>query len=139
MYMVGQNEFVMIGTIQGNPRLGFFESLRPFNGSTFKGGFLEGTLTPATDSVPEFSGALSLDGASKVSGKEDQSASSGNSLGQAVMGTYAFTDSGLGSGNLTLTLPASLTGDFFAVSPSKLVAVTTTQGDSNPVIIVIGN
>jgi hypothetical protein len=45
----------------------------------------------------------------------------------------------LGSGTVTFTEPANLTGHFFAISPTKLVVVATPQGDPYPVTVVVGN
>ena len=44
-----------------------------------------------------------------------------------------------GSGTVTLTSPAAFTGAFYFVSPTKMVEITTTTGDANPVLIIIGN
>jgi hypothetical protein len=94
---------------------------------------------PATDTVLDVSGSLSLDGVSVVTGTEDVSTIAGNNSAQTLKGSYGMTDSTLGSGTVTFTEPANLTGDFFEISPTKLVVVTTTHGDPNPVIIVVGN
>lgn len=141
LYLTGQNSGVMVGTLQGDPTFAVFEpqSGGPFNASVLKGTFLEGTLAPAVDTAPDLSGSLSLDGVSAISGTEDVSSTSGNNSAQAVKGTYSITNSGQGSGTIALSNPLNLTGNFLAVSPAKLLIVTTTQGDSNPVLIVVGD
>ena len=99
-------------------------------------------LTPKTAqtiTVLDVSGSLSLDGVSVVTGTEDVRTIAGNNSAQTMKGSYGITDSMLGSGTVAFTEPANLTGDFFAISPTKLVVVTTTQGDPNPVIIVVRN
>jgi len=40
---------------------------------------------------------------------------------------------------VALTAPAPLTGSFFIVSPTQFIMVTTTAGDTNPVLLVFGN
>jgi hypothetical protein len=44
-----------------------------------------------------------------------------------------------GTGTIALTAPAALNGTFFIVSPTQFVLVTTTSGDVNPVLMVIGD
>ncbi|HEX5424063.1 MAG TPA: putative Ig domain-containing protein [Candidatus Acidoferrales bacterium] len=141
LYLIGQNSGVMVGTLQGDPTFAVFQpqSGGPFNASVLKGTFLGGTLSPSVDTVLDLSGSLSLDGVSAISGTEDDSTSSGSNSAQAVQGTYSITNSGSGSGTVVLTKPSDITGNFLAVSPTKVFVVTTTQGDSNPVVIVLGN
>ncbi|MGH9688031.1 MAG: hypothetical protein ACRD5K_13165 [Candidatus Acidiferrales bacterium] len=141
LYLTGQNSAVMVGTLRNDPTFAVFEpqSGGPFNASVLKGTFLEGTLTPTVDAVPDLSGSLSLDGVSAISGTEDVSSTSSNISAQAAKGTFMITNSGQGSGTIVLSTPLNLTGNFLAVSTTKLLIVTTTQGDSNPVLIVVGN
>ena len=94
------------------------------------------TLMPATDTALDTPGPLSLDGASVVTGTE---ITSGNNSAQTVNGGYGIAEFTLGCGTVTFREPANLTGDFFAISPTKLVVVATTQDDPNPVIVVVGN
>ncbi|HJT69638.1 MAG TPA: hypothetical protein VJ731_05535 [Terriglobales bacterium] len=143
LYLTGQNSAIMVGTLRNDPTFSVFQpqSGGPFNASVFKGTLLEGTLRPAVGAVLDVSGTVSLDGLSTVSGTEDESASSssGNNSAQSIKGTYSITNSSLGSGTITLTEPLNITGNFLAVSATKLLVVTTTQGDSGPVVISIGN
>jgi hypothetical protein len=141
LYLTSQNSGVMVGTLQGDPTFAVFEpqSGSPFNASVFKSTFLGGTLAPTTDAVPDLSGSLALDGVSAISGTEDVSATSGNAPAQPVAGSYSITNSTQGSGTITFSTPTTVTGNFLAVSPTKLLIVTTTQGDSVPVLVVIGN
>jgi len=142
-YMINQNEAFCVGAVIDNPFFGVFEpqSSGPFSAATIKGTFVDGTLAPAGSLVPDFSGFLSFDGTSGVSGTEDQSAATGVS----VTGTYALTSTGAtdGSGTVSLkvgtTTSANFTGNFYIVSPTKIVLVSTASGDANPVIVVIGH
>ena len=97
--------------------------------------FVEGTSAPAVSSDSDISGFLTLSDTAGVTGTQDVSTATVNST-QSVMGTYALTNTGLtdGSGVMTLTSPA-FTGDFFIITPSKIVMITTTPGDVNPVLI----
>jgi hypothetical protein len=40
---------------------------------------------------------------------------------------------------MTLSTPTDFTGYFFIVSPTKVVMITTTPADTNPVLIIIGH
>ena len=140
-YLIDQNEAFCVGEINNNPLFGIFEpqSAGPFRASTIKGTFVEGTSQFTTTAVPDFSGVIALDGNSSVTGTQDTSTASANRSGQTVTGTYTNVDPGSGLGTLTLTLPTSMTGSFFIVSPTKFVLISTTPGDSNPVLTVLGN
>jgi hypothetical protein len=142
-YMISQNEAFCVGEVNGDPLVGIFEPQvsGPFSASTIKGALVEGTLPPNGSSVPDFSGFLSFDGTSSVTGTEDTSAAAGLS----VSGTYALTSTGStdGSGTVSLKIgavtPANFTGAFYIVSPTEIVMVSTTSSDANPVAIVIGH
>jgi hypothetical protein len=149
-YIVGLNEAFCIGeTISNNgvpnPFFGLFEpqSGGPFTGSKINGAFVLGTSSPATSPVRDLSGAIALANTTltsgTVTGTQDQSASGGNTPAQAVTGTYAGLSSTVGSGLLTLTAPTAFTGDFLVVSPAKIITMSTTAGDVNPVLIFLGN
>ena len=43
-----------------------------------------------------------------------------------------------GSGTVTLTSPAPFTGAYYMVTPLKMVMITTTTGDRNPVLVIVG-
>jgi hypothetical protein len=137
---------VMVGALTNNPTFGYFElqsmgTGTSFSAATVKGTLVQGTSVPTTSAVPDLSGVITLDGVSKVSGTQDQSTSSANTAGQTVTGTYALTSTGStdGSGTYTLTSPAAFDGAFFIVSPTKIVMISTTPGNSNPVLIILGN
>jgi hypothetical protein len=85
------------------------------------------------------SGVLVLDGIQTISGTQDQSTASANTAAQSVGGTYAITSTAAGIGGLTLTTPSALTGTLFIASPNEFVIVTTTAGDTDPVLIFAGN
>jgi hypothetical protein len=149
-YVVNQTEpniqAIMVSTIQNNPMFGYFEPQSMGTGATFTpetiaGTFQEGTSQPTTNAVQDFSGVITLDGTSVVSGTEDQSTSSGNILAENVSGSYSNIDPIVGSGTFTLTSPATFTGAFLIVSPTKIIMITTTSSplDVDPVLIVLGN
>ena len=61
-----------------------------------------------------------------------------------MSGTYVLTTTGAtdGSGTLSLTQsppPPAFNGAFFIVSPTKTVMITTTAGDTNPVLTIVGD
>jgi hypothetical protein len=58
-----------------------------------------------------------------------------------VTGTYVLSATGAtdGSGTVTLTSPRAFTGAFYMVSPTKVMMITTTTGDTNPVLVIIGH
>jgi Putative Ig domain len=138
-YTIAGNQAYCIGAVEGNPFFGLFESQSPssFSAASIQGSFIEGTLPPAISGVPNLVGVLTFDGVSSVSGTEDLSASSG----VTVSGTYQLTSTGAtdGSGTMTLTSPAAFNGSFYIVSPSEVMMVSTTPGDTTPVVIVIGH
>jgi Putative Ig domain len=141
LYLTSQNSAVMVGTLQNDPTFGIFQSQSgaPFSAQVFKGAFLEGTLTPAVASVDDLSGSVMLDGLSSIDGAEDVSTSTASNSASAVQGSYSVTNPTLGSGTVAFTAPFKASGNFFSISPTGLLLVTTTQGDSNPVIVEIGH
>jgi hypothetical protein len=149
-YIVAQNEAFCIGEAISsngvpNPFFGLFEpqSAGPFTASQMNGAFVLGTSSPATALVRDLSGAMTLANTTAtsgtVTGTQDQSASGGNTSAQTVTGTYAGLSSTAGSGLLTLTAPTAFTGDFLVVSPTKIIMMSTTAGDVDPVLIFLGN
>jgi len=139
--MINQNQAFAIGEINDNPFFGMFgpQSTGPFSASTIKGTFIEGTSIPATSALRDVSGTLVLDGIQAISGTQDQSTSSANSAAQPVTGAYTIASTSAGIGTIALTAPSTLTGAFFIVSPTQFVMVTTTAGDVDPVLIIVGN
>ncbi len=140
-YMINQNQAFAIGEINNNPFFGMLgpQSTGPFNASTIRGTFIEGTSIPPTSAERDISGVLTLDGIQAISGTQDQSTAAANSAAQQVTGTYAILNASTGTGTTALTAPAALNGTFFIVSPTQFVLVTTTSGDVNPVLMVIGD
>lgn len=144
-YIIGQNEAFCIGEILNDPFFGIFEpqSAGPFTASALNGNFVMGTSTPATSPVRDLSGTVTLANTSTtagtVNGTQDLSASGGNASAQTVTGTYSGLSSTTGAGAVSLTAPATFSGDFLVVSPTKIVVLTTTTGDTNPVLLFLGN
>jgi hypothetical protein len=150
-YIISSNEALCIGQINGNPFFGLFEpqSGTPFNASALNGSLIEGTSAPSTSAVQDFSGVVTLANTNSTSGgitgTQDTSTSSANTAGQTVTGTYTGLVAATGAGTTSLTAPATFDGSFFMVAPTvamvsttKIVMVTTTPGDKNPVVIVLG-
>jgi hypothetical protein len=139
LYLVSSSEAFCVGTLNGGPISGHFEgqSGSPFTAQVMANTFVEGTSAPAVSSDRDISGFLTLSDTAGVTGTQDVSTVTGNST-QNVVGTYTLTNTGLtdGSGVMTLTSPV-FTGDFFIITPSKIVMITTTPGDVNPVLIFI--
>jgi hypothetical protein len=150
-YIISQNEAFAIGESLSSstpaPFFGIFEpqSPSPLNvtASDLNSTFVLGTSVPATSAATHISGSVTLANTSStagtIAGTQDQSASGGNSSAQVVTGTYAGLSSTIGNGTLTLAAPAVFTGDFLVVSPAKILVLSTTPSDANPVIMFLGN
>jgi len=144
-YMVNDNMGFCIGDTLNDPFFGIIEpqSTGPFTASALNGNFVLGTSFPATAPVRDLSGAVTLANSSStagsISGTEDISASNGNTAAATVTGTYSGLNSSTGAGVTSLTAPTNFSGQFFVVSPTKIVVLSTTGGDTNPVVIFLGN
>ena len=149
-YVINANEAFCLLENTSAPVLGILEpqSTGPFSSSTIAGTLIEGTSAPAQTALQNYSGvvAFTSTGATTgtVAGTEDLSTTGANSPGLAVSGTYALTATGQtdGSGTLSLTQPPpppAFNGAFFIVSPTKAVMITTTAGDTNPVLTILGD
>ena len=149
-YVINANEALCILDNLNAAVLGILEpqSTVPFSSSTIAGTLIEGTSAPAQTALQNYSGvvAFTSTGATTgtVAGTEDLSTTGANSPGLAVSGNYALTSTGAtdGSGTLSLTQappPPAFNGAFFIVSPTKAVMITTTAGDTNPVLTILGD
>jgi hypothetical protein len=142
LYLVSSSEAFFVGTLNGGPTFGHFEaqSGSPYTAQLMANTFVEGTSAPAASGDIDLSGFLTLSDTFGVTGTQDVSTATTNTSAQTVTGTYALTNTGAtdGSGTMTFTSPV-FTGDFFIVTPSKIVMITTTAGDVNPVLIIIGH
>jgi len=142
-YVVGTNEAFCIGELIGQPFFGLLQpqSGSPFTASALNGNLVLGTGAPATAAVSDISGIVTLANTSttagNITGSESISASGGNSTG-AVTGTYSGLNSSTGAGTISLTAPSTLSGQFLVVSPTKIVVLTTTAGDTDPKLIFLG-
>jgi len=148
LYLIDSQDAFVVGQLEGAPIFGEFDaqSLPPFTTQFIvqNTSLVEGTSAPAVAADRDFSGFLTFDGSvtpATVGGMQDESTSSANTPTETVTGTYALSPSGAtdGSGTLTLTSPAAFTGAYYFVSPTKLVFVTTTAGDANPVLVLVGH
>jgi hypothetical protein len=150
-YVINQNEAFAIGESLSSstpvPFFGIFEPQSPsplnLNASDLNSTFVLGTSAPATSPVTNISGSVTLANTSStagtITGTQDQGASGGNSSAQTVTGTYAGLSATTGNGTLALTAPAAFTGDFLVVSPTKILVLSTTPSDANPVLLFLGN
>jgi large repetitive protein len=152
-YVINSNEALCLLENVNTPVLGILEpqsmgSAASFSASTIAATLILGTSAPATAAVQNFSGVTTLTStntsAGTVTGTEDLSTTGGNSLGLTISGTYGLTATGPtdGSGILSLTQappPPVFNGAFFIVSPTKAVMITTTAGDTNPVLVILGD
>ena len=142
-YLINTNQAFCVSIVQNAPTFGYFapQSAGPFTAETIKStSLIDGTSAPAVSADRDLSGFLSFDGISVVGGTQDQSTASQNST-VAETGSYVLTATGGtdGSGTMTLSTPTGFTGYFFIVSPTKVVMITTTPADTNPVLIIIGH
>ena len=142
-YLINTNQAFCVSIVQNAPTFGYFapQSAGPFTAETIKStSLIDGTSAPAVSADRDLSGFLSFDGISLVGGTQDQSTASENST-VAETGSYVLTGTGGtdGSGTMTLSTPTGFTGYFFIVSPTKVVMITTTPADTNPVLIIIGH
>lgn len=144
-YVVNQNTAYCIGSqlnssSQVYPLFGVVQpqSAGPFNASTIASIFIEGTAAPATAAVPNTAGlvifANPVGANGQFAGLEDQSTSQANTPAVSLAGSYSVSDATAGTGTLTLTQPSAATKAFLVVSPNEVLMITTTTGDTNPVI-----
>ena len=143
LYLINTDRAFCVSIVQNAPTFGYFapQSAGPFTAETIKStSLVDGTSAPAVSADRDLSGFLSFDGVSLVGGTQDQSTTSANTSA-ASTGTYLLTNTGStdGSGTMTLSTPTGFTGYFFIVSPTKVVMITTTPGDVDPVLIIIGH
>jgi hypothetical protein len=146
-YVIGPNEAFSILENTAAPVVGIFEpqSTGGFTTSTIAGNFTAGTAAPNTPATTDFSGAATIASASattdSIAAVEDISTSGGNTGAQAVTGTNTLSGTGAtdGTGTVSLNLPPGFTGTSIVVSSTKIVLISTTAGDVNPVLIVLGN
>jgi hypothetical protein len=94
---------------------------------------------PPSTAAGDVSGFFTLDGAGNISGTQDVSTTSGNTAPQAVAGTYNVLDIADGTGTVALTSPATFGGVYVIVSPTKFVMLSVTNGDTNPVVTIVGH
>jgi hypothetical protein len=151
LYLIDAQDAFVVGQLNGAPIFGEVDaqSPEPVGGFTTQfitqnSSLVEGTAVPAAAATRDLSGFLTFDGSvtpTVVGGMQDESTTAANTTGETVTGTYALSSTGTtdGSGTITLTSPAAFTGAFYFVTPTKLVMITTTAGDTTPVLIVAGH
>jgi Putative Ig domain len=149
LYMIDSQDAFVMGQLGSAPIFGVLEAQsQPASFTTQfieqNTSLVEGTSAPAVSADQNFSGYLTFDGAvtpATIVGVQDESTAAANTSAEAVTGTYVLSSTGAtdGSGTVTLTSPAAFTGAFYFVSPTKLVMITTTPGDANPVLVTVGH
>jgi hypothetical protein len=149
LYMIDSQDAFVIGQLNGAPIFGEFDAqsqptsfTTQFIAQDFP--LIEGTSAPAVSADRDLSGFLTFDGSvtpATVTGTQDESTSAANTSAETVTGTYVLSSTGAtdGSGTITLTSPAAFIGAFYFISPTKMVEITTTSRDANPVLIIIGD
>jgi hypothetical protein len=145
-YLVSDNEAFVVSMLNGGPISGHLDPQTPssFTLASINGTLVEGTSAPAVSANQNFSGFLTFNGSvtpATINGVQDVSTSAANTSAESVTGTYVLSATGAtdGSGTVTLTSPAAFTGAFYIVSPTKMVMITTTHGDANPVLVIVGH
>jgi putative Ig domain-containing protein len=145
-YLVSDDEAFVVSMLTGGPISGHLDTqtLSSFTKASINGTLVEGTSAPAVSADQNFSGYLTFDGSvtpATIVGVQDESTSAANTSAEAVAGTYVLSSTGAtdGSGTVTLTAPTAFTGAFYIVSPTKMVMITTTTGDTNPVLVIVGH
>jgi Putative Ig domain len=144
-YMINQNTAFCIGedqsqTSQPYPFFGIFQpqSTGPFTSSSIAGNFVVGTTAPTEPPVEDLAGAVTLANTTSTSGTvaglENQTTSQANTSNETASGGYVILNSNSGLGSMAFSSPATATGEFFIVSPTEMLMITTTTGDANPVI-----
>jgi len=144
-YVIDQNTAYVIGsqlnsTSQPYPLFGVVQpqSAGPFSASTIASVFIEGTAAPATSAVPNNAGLAIFANPVNANGDfaalQDQSTSQANTPGVTVTGAYSVIDTAAGTGTLSLTQPAVASRAFLIVSPNEVLMISTTTGDTNPVV-----
>ncbi len=146
LYLVSDNEAFCVGMLNGGPIAGHLDpqTLSSFTTASINGTLVEGTSGPAVSADRDFSGYLTFNGSvapATINGVQDESTSSANTSAETVTGTYVLSGSGGtdGSGTVTLTSPAASSAAFYIVSPTKMVMITTTTGDTHPVLVIVGH
>jgi hypothetical protein len=149
LYLIDSQDAFVMGQLGGAPIFGELDAQSQPASFTTKFLFqntslVEGTSAPAVSADRDFSGYLSFDGSvvpATVNGVQDESTATANTSAETVTGTYVLSSTGAtdGSGTVTLTSPAAFTGAYYFVSPTKMVMITTTSGDANPVLVIIGH
>lgn len=146
-YVIDQNTAFCLGTQlnqsgQLYPLFGIFQpqSTGPFNAATIASAFTEGTTAPTTAASQNVAGVAVFANPSGANGAfaalQDQSTSQGNTSGQVLSGSYTVSSATAGTGAITVTQPSASTGSLLIVSPSQVLMLTTTSGDTNPVLVL---
>jgi hypothetical protein len=147
LYLVNSSEafLISISNNSGFPVIGGL--LQPqstptnntFNAAYLTGIFPFGTTAPPSTAANNISGYFTLDGVSSITATEDVSATTGNTLAQSYAGTYTVLDETYGTGFVAPVAPSTFAGEYVIVSPTKFVMITVTTGDTNPVLLEVGN
>ena len=146
LYLVSSDEAFIMSITGGNPFPIIVGHLDPqsvpkapgFSTAYLSGNFVEGSIAPAASTTTNVSGYFTLDGNGNITGTRDTSTTTANTATQAVAGTYNVLDIADGTGFVAPT-PSVFAGEYVIVSPTKWVMITTTPGDTNPILTVFGH
>jgi Putative Ig domain len=144
-YMINQNTAFCIGENLAPSSLPypFFgilqpQSTGPFPATSIASTFVVGTAAPTEASVPDLAGTVQLVSSDAANGDfggfEYLTTSKAETASTSVAGKYTVTSSTAGAGTLSFTLPATATGAYLIVSPSEVLMISTTAGDTSPVV-----
>ena len=138
LYMITLNAGLMLDMSSTNVLSGNLEPQSTgaggvFSAATLQGTFIEGTSTTADVNAVNLSGVLQIDGVSKLNGTEDESTSSGNSLGQVVSGTYTVASTGRGT--VTLSSPSAQNLVFYIVSNGRFLGIDVDATNTDAAVI----
>jgi len=122
LYLIGANSGIGIGIDQA-AAIGYVEpqASAQYSNSSVAGTYAFGNLPPVNPKVSNSVATASADGAGTMLAVANSSNSSGLSADQQVTITYSMSAQGIA----TVNFGTSFVGYFYAVSPTRLVAVTS--------------
>jgi hypothetical protein len=138
LYAITTNKAFLVDTSSSNALSGILEpqvvgNAGTFSPATIQGAFVTGTTASANTGATNFSGVLALDGSSNVTGTQDTSTPSMNTMMQSVAATYTVTSNGRGTMNLSS--PSSTSRILYVVNGSKFITIDVDNGDTTSTVI----
>ncbi len=139
LYVIGQNHAFLMDATTAAVDMGEMEpqtAQARFSNAAIVGTYLLGSGEPLAGGAPLYSGVISFDGRSAMSGTEDISQSSGNSTGQALAGSYSVPGAAnTGRGTLALTTPSGKTLALWVVGPAEVLGLDLSSANAQPVVL----